>query len=257
MKKAWASLLAAAMVGAAVLAGCGGGKSVEKVDGDTAAITELEAPPQETPGESADPPAEATEPPTETIEPPADGGVEAAKPDFLAKNGLAITPQGEQMLVLTTRGSDEVEEMKTKIAITTVDAEEAGYVDTTAVFEITVNSSLSWWTTAFDRYTGTCFESSLQLFTESGTTHESVCVIDVDGKQYDCGITLDYVDGPLTTLTVTVRHPKEYDGVVFQLGKFTPAQREESRAIDYTQAFTVDQYPLLLEGQYFFTETDQ
>ncbi len=257
MKKILTCLLAASIAGV-MLVGCGEGKSVQKVNEDMAAVTEAETPAKETPAETAKPPVETVKPSAKTTEPHAETEEpEVAKEDFLTKNGFTITPQGEHMLLLTPRGSDEVEEMKTKATVSTVDSEKEGYVDTTAVFEITVTNSLSWWVTAFDRYTGTCYESRLQLFSASGSSgSEEVCVIDVDGKQYDCAMVFNYTDGPITTLSITVRHPKEYDGAVFQLGTFTSAQKAAAEAIDYSKAFTVDQYPVLLEGQYFFTATD-
>lgn len=248
-------LLMCAIVGT-MLTGCGDNKEVTKVDESTAVITETTESTEESTEEKVTDPIDAQiESETETVE----AETEEVAEDFLSKNGLVITPQGSQKLLLTPMDSDEVEEMDSNVTVVTVDSDEEGYVDTTATFEITMNSSLTYYVTAFDRYTGTCLESHPQSFetNEISTKHDNVCVVDVDGKQYDCGITVGQsVDEWVTTITLSVHHPKEYDGVVFQFGKLNSAQKTETENIDYNTAFTVDQYPVLLEGQYFFTATD-
>lgn len=256
-KKIVAGLLMCAMVGT-MLTGCGdNNKEVTKVDESTAIITKTtESTEESTETEVTDPIDAPLESETETVE----AETEAVAEDFLSKNGLVITPQGSQKLLLTPMDSDEVEEMDSNVTVVTVDSDEEGYVDTTATFEITMNSSLTYYATAFDRYTGTCLEASLKNFetNETGVKHDNVCVIDVDGKQYDCGLTANQsVDEWVNTITITVHHPKEYDGVVFQFGKNGSAQNTEIENVDYNTAFTVDQYPVLLEGQYFFTATDK
>lgn len=94
--------------------------------------------------------------------------------------------------------------------------------------------------------------------TTGGSTHSDVTVIDVDGKQYDCGISASQENGNASTkLTVTIHHPSDYDGVVFQFGKQTSSQQAVASGIDYTKVFIVTDYPELLDGQYFFTATDK
>lgn len=254
-KKIVAGLLTCVMVGT-MLTGCGdNNKEVTKVDESTAIITKT----TESTEESIE--TEVTDPidlplDTETVT-AAETETEEVAEDFLSKNGLVITPQGSQKLLLTPMNSDEVEEMDSNVTVVTVDSDEEGYVDTTATLEITMNSSLNWYATAFDRYTGTCLEASLRNFetNETGVKHDNVCVIDVDGMQYDCSLTVS--QSADSTITLTVHHPKEYDGVVFQFGKCDSAQLTEAGNVDYNTAFTVDQYPVLLEGQYFFTATDK
>ena len=58
-------------------------------------------------------------------------------------------------------------------------------------------------------------------------------------------------------LTVTIHHPSDYDGVVFQFGKLTASQDTVTNNIDYSKAYKVTDYPELLDGQYFFTATDK
>lgn len=256
-KKIVTGLLMCAMVGT-MITGCGdNNKEVTKVDESTAVISETTEAVEDTNEEEVTDPIDAPlESATEIVE----TETEAVTEDFLSKNGLTITPQGSQKLLLTPMDSDEVEEMDSNVTVVTVDSDEEGYVDTTATFEITMNSSLTYYATAFDRYTGTCLEASLKNFetNETGVKHDNVCVIDVDGKQYDCGLTANQsVDEWVNTITITVHHPKEYDGVVFQFGKNGSAQNTEIENVDYNTAFTVDQYPVLLEGQYFFTATDK
>lgn len=246
--------LAVGALAGTMLTGCGG-KEVTKVDESAAVISEVET--NEEPTETVEPTATVgpTEQIIEAVEP-----TEAVVDDFLARNDLTITRQGNMELMLTLRDSDEVEAMKSNVTVTVVNSDEEGYVDTMAVFEITLNSSLHYWVSAFDRYTGTCFESNLGVFetNENATQHDDVCVIDIDGQQYDCGLTASQeVTDNITTVSLTVHHPKEYDGAVFQFGTCTSIQSAVADTINYDEAFTVDMYPELLEGQYFFTATNE
>lgn len=260
-KKLVTGLLMCAMVGT-MLTGCGDNKEVVKVDESTAVITETTEASEEPTEEVTDPIDAPLESETETVEAETE---EDAAEDFLSKNGLVVTPQGSMTMLLTPSqapDTDDVEEMDAVVSVVTTESDEEGYSDTTATFEVTINSALSYWVSAFDRYTGTCLESGLQPFetNETATQHSNVCVIDVDGTQYDCGMTASQDNknnGAVSVVTVTVHHPSAYDGVVFQYGKFGTAQNTEYGKIDYSTAFTVDQYPALLEGQYFFTATDK
>lgn len=255
-KKFVTGLLMCAIVGT-MLTGCGDNKEVTKVDESTVVITEItESTEESTETEEV---TDQLESETETVE----AETEEVAEDFLSKNGITITPQGSMTMLLTPStapDTDDVEEMDADVYVATIILDEEGRAVTEAKFDVTMNSALSYWVTAFDRYTGTCFESGLQSFetNENATRHDDVCVIDVDGKQYDCS--LEVTQGghdSVSEVTVKVYHPSDYDGVVIQFGKFGLAQDAEYENIDYSTAFTVDQYPALLEGQYFFTATDK
>lgn len=246
-KKALTGILVASMLGM-MLTGCGDNKEVTKT-GDTKVeiTTEKESEATDTVVEETT--EVATEAPTEEV-----------KADFLTENGLTITPNGDMTLPLAVTDTDDVTDVSVSTSVTTVASSEEGYSDTT--FTATMSNSskdFTYYATAFDRYTGTDFTGKHVSFGLSdGSTHQDVSVIDVDGKQYDCALSADQsVSGGTTILTITIHHPSDYDGVVFQLGKGTKTILATEETIDYSQAFKITDYAGLLDGQYFFTATDK
>lgn len=246
-KKALTGILVASMLGM-MLTGCGDNKEVTKTDETQVEIT--------TEKES-----EATETVVEeTTEVATEAPVEEVASDFLTENGLTITPNGTMTMPLAKTGTEETVDANVTTSVTTTASSEEGYSDTTFVAEAKTDATdFAYYATAFDRYTGTDFESGYTNFgTAGGSTHQNVTVIDVDGKQYDCGMSASQENGDASIkLTVTIRHPSDYDGVVFQFGKQTSSQQTVASGIDYSKAFIVTDYPELLDGQYFFTATDK
>ncbi len=245
-KKMLTGILAVSMLGL-VLVGCGDNKEVTKTDESQVEITtEKES---ETATETEEVTEVATEAPTEEV-----------KADFLTENGLTITPNGSMTIPLAVTGTDDTVDASVTTSVETVASSEEGYSDTTFT-AIMSNSSkdFTFYATAFDRYTGIDFEGKHTDFGASnGSTHQEVVVIDVDGKQYDCAYNADQsVSGGTTVFTITIHHPSEYDGVVFQLGKGTKSIVDIAGAIDYSQTFKITDYAGLLDGQYFFTATDK
>ena len=118
------------------------------------------------------------------------------------------------------------------------------------------NSGVSYNISAFDRYTGTSYESKLTTaLIGGGASHDNVCVLDIDGTQYDCSMDAKQNGN---TVTLTVHHPSNYDGVVFLLGKLTATQTDAYNAVDFNNTFTVaDHADVFIDGQYFFTATDK
>lgn len=241
------------------------GRKVESTSNDTS-VTEVEV--QKTEAEPTVEPTEketeATEKETETIETvevelATTTAVEAE--DFLSKNGLEISPQGNMKMLLTPSSqpdTDEVEEMDAVVSVSTTESAEEGYSDTTVTYEITMNTALSYALDAFDRYTGISFTTGKQSFetNETATKHEDVCVFDVDGTQYDCGLTASQeVNGEITTLTVSVHHPSAYDGTVFCIGRYGLIEAQE-----YAEADIDDSKPTPIipnPNYYFFTVSNE
>ena len=246
-KKALTGILVASMLGM-MLAGCGDNKEVTKTDDTKVEIT--------TEKES-----EATETVVEeTTEVATEAPVEEVASDFLTENGLTITPNGSMTMTLARMDSEDTVDANVTTSVTTTASSEEGYSDTTFVVEAKTDATdFAYYATAFDRYTGTDFESGYTDFgATNGSTHSDVTVIDVDGKQYDCGMSANQESGDASIkLTVTIHHPSDYDGVVFQFGKETSSQQTVASGIDYSNAFVVTDYPELLDGQYFFTATDK
>lgn len=233
-----------------VLTGCGNEKDVTKVDDTQAVVTESTQAALEKDLEPAVPETteEVTEAPTEEV-----------KADFLTENGLTITPNGSMTIQVAKYGSDELTDLAVTTSVETVASSEDGYSDTT--FTVVAdknldNSGVSYNISAFDRYTGTSYESELTTaLIGGGSSHNDVCVFDVDGQQYDCSTDVKQNGN---TVTVTVHHPSSYDGVVFLIGKLTATQNNAYSAVDFSKAFTVMDYKdIFVDGQYFFTATDK
>lgn len=246
-KKALTGILVASMLGM-MLTGCGDNKEVTKTDDTKVEIT--------TEKES-----EATETVVEeTTEVTTEAPVEEVASDFLTENGLTVTPNGSMTIPLAVTGTDDTVDVSVTTSVETVASSEEGYSDTT--FTATMSNSskdFTFYATAFDRYTGVDFEGKHTDFGASnGSTHQEVVVIDVDGKQYDCAYNADQsVSDGTTVFTMTIHHPSEYDGVVFQLGKGTKSIVDIAGAIDYSQTFKITDYVGMTDGQYFFTATDK
>lgn len=233
-----------------VLTGCDNEKDVTKVDDTQAVVTESTQAALEKDLEPAVPETteEVTEAPTE----------ETVKADFLEENGITITPNGSMNIQVAKYGSDELTDLAVTTSVETVASSEDGYSDTT--FTVVAdknldNSGVSYNISAFDRYTGTSYESELTTaLIGGGSSHNDVCVFDVDGQQYDCSTDVKQNGN---TVTVTVHHPTSYDGVVFLIGKLTATQNNAYSAVDFSKAFTVMDYKdIFVDGQYFFTATD-
>lgn len=246
-KKALTGILVASMLGM-MLTGCGDNKEVTKTDDTKVEIT--------TEKES-----EATETVVEeTTEVTTEAPVEEVASDFLTENGLTVTPNGSMTIPLAVTGTDDTVDVSVTTSVETVASSEEGYSDTT--FTATMSNSskdFTFYATAFDRYTGVDFEGKHTDFGASnGSTHQEVVVIDIDGKQYDCAYNADQsVSDGTTVFTMTIHHPSEYDGVVFQLGKGTKSIVDIAGAIDYSQTFKITDYAGMTDGQYFFTATDK
>lgn len=246
-KKALTGILVASMLGM-MLTGCGDNKEVTKTDDTKVEIT--------TEKES-----EATETVVEeTTEVETEAPTEEVKADFLTENGLTVTPNGSMTIPLAVTGTDDTVDASVTTSVETVASSEEGYSDTT--FTATMSNSskdFTFYATAFDRYTGVDFEGKHTDFGASnGSTHQEVVVIDVDGKQYDCAYNADQsVSDGTTVFTMTIHHPSEYDGVVFQLGKGTKSIVDIAETIDYSQTFKITDYAGMTDGQYFFTATDK
>lgn len=251
-KKALTGILVASMLGM-MLTGCGDNKEVTKTDDAKVEIT--------TEKES-----EATETVVEeTTEVETEAPTEEVKADFLTENGLTVTPNGSMTIPLAVMNTDDMIDVPITTSVETVASSEEGYSDTTLKVDIDAKAAAGQYYTcnvsAFDRYTGTSYESKpTSLGTNNGSMHENVVVVDVDGTQYDCALTADMnMDSNYVQhVTVTVHHPSDYNGVVFVFGGQTATQNTAYNAIDTSKTFTIADYSdVFIDGQYFFTATDK
>ena len=243
-KKMLTGILAVSMLGVA-LTGCGN-KEVTKTDETQAVITESTQAALEKDLEPA------TEKTTEAT-------TKAVKADFLAENGLKITPNGSMTIQVAKYKSDDLVDLAITTSVTTVASSEDGYSDTTLAVTADKNldnSGIAYNLSAFDRYTGISFESKPEsIDVNTGTIHDNAVVVDVDGTKYDCTVNAKQSGN---TVTMTVHHPSKYDGVVFILGSMTATQNTAYFAVDSSKTFTIADYSdVFIDGQYFFTATDK
>ena len=236
-KKMLTGILAVSMLGL-VLVGCGDKKEVTKTDESQVEITtEKES---EAATETEAPTEVETEAPTEEV-----------KADFLTENGLTVTPNGSMTIPVAKYGSDELTDLAVNTSVATVASSEEGYSDTT--FTVTAdknldNSGVSYNISAFDRYTGTSYESKLTTaLIGGGASHDNVCVLDIDGTQYDCSMDAKQNGN---TVTLTVHHPSNYDGVVFLLGKLTATQTDAYNALGFKSTQDVSRLKMLIRPGY-------
>lgn len=266
------TLVVAGMMGL-MLTGCGNKpeKVTVEVEPTVEATTEV-ANPEEQPLIDKEPTVTPAEPTTETatddtveVEIVEDGTTvsdeQVEVTDYLTENGITITPQGTHVMKMADYGADTTHDREVEIKVETVPAEE-GYSNTilTAIVDtkIGANFNSSWG--VYDRYTGydlTVASKDVQ-FNNAGGTDTKACVIEVDGKQYDCTATFnaDTSNAEYWKVTLTVHHPAEYDGVVFKVGKLTATMQNVESSLPNEPRKLMD-YPELLDQQYFFTVTDK
>lgn len=256
MKKTLILGLTVVAVAGCMFTGCGKNKEVTKVDDTQAVVSEST---ESALDKDLEP---VTEAPTEVA---TEAPTEEVKADFLTENGLTVTPNGSMTIPLAVMNTDDMIDVPITTAVETVASSEDGYSDTTLKVDIDAKAASGQYYTcnvsAFDRYTGTSYESKpTSLGTNNGSMHENVVVVDVDGTQYDCALTADTnMDSDYVQhVTVTVHHPSNYDGVVFVFGGQTAKQGTAYNAIDTSKTFTIADYSdVFIDGQYFFTATDK
>ncbi len=273
------SLVVAGMMGL-MLTGCGKGapeKVTVEVEPTVEATTEV-ANPEEQPLIDEEPTVTPAEPITEeATEETTDDTVEVEivedgttvsdeqvkVGDYLSENGITITPQGEMMMTLARLNSDELVDT-TVVTSIVEEAVEEGYVNTIFTAKVDVASTGNNFNSAwhvYDRYTGYDLEGlaeQLVLVDESGSSTNKA-IVEVDGKEYDCTVTssADTTSDPnYWYVTITVHHPAEYNGVVFEAGKLTATMQSVKATIDKSVVRKIADYPELIEGHYFFTATD-
>lgn len=261
-RKALSLLLCGAMVGT-LLTGCSGKDTkVSKVDDSTYEIqssTEVTEP-----TEPATEVAESTEEIPEELVDGTTESTEAVADDFLSQHGIVPLTQYSDVDVTLAVGSDVAGTLSDDTEIVPItamgmifdDDVPEGYVSEGIIFTLP-QGDYSYNVSAFDRYTGTSFESKAEDL-NNGSVNQSAVIIDVDGKQYACSLSADMtqLENGDMQVVMKVMHPVEYDGVVFEFGQQTKTQKAAYDAIDFNSTFTVADYAdVFIDGQTFFTTT--
>lgn len=245
-KKNLISLVVAGVLVCSMMTGCGGNTAPTS---DEIPVTEAST--QETEAEGA---VETVEPTTEETE----ATTEAVADDFLSQHGLTITPSGDVTVPLAIGSgddvTDDVEDVTVNVKFETYEKEN-GYV--TDCFLVTIplkDEGNTYNISAFDRYTGTSFESVASNL-DNGSVNQSGVIVGVDGNEYDCSLVADVQYGDTeNTIILEVTHPAVYDGVVFEFGQQTKTQMTSYNNIDFNSTFTVADYAdVFIDGQTFFT----
>lgn len=178
--------------------------------------------------------------------------------DFLSKNGLKVTPTGSTTVKLAVGAGETLTNKVEKVKIdTSIDTHEAGtgYVaDTFAVFLPLKKTGNTYFISAFDRYTGTSFETCAENL-DNGPVNSSSVTLDVNGKKYNCTLITTVTYGEKQDIIVlSVTHPVEYDGLVFSFGQHTKKQMAAYNKINFEEPCTITDYAdVFVEGQTFFT----
>ena len=258
-KKNLISLVVAGVLVCSMMTGCGEEVSITETTTQETEVKETV--------EVTKPTTEVTE--SSTQEHKVEGEIEVIEPttevaadDFLSKNGLTITPSGEVTVPLAIGVDDtltnDVEDVTANVEFKTYEKEN-GYVTDCFLVTIPLNEVGNTYNiSAFDRYTGTSFESVASNL-DNGSVNQSGVVISVDGTEYDCSLLLDSrYDDTEKTVILEVTHPAEYDGVVFEFGQETKAQLTAYNNIDFNSTFTILDYAdVFVDGQTFFTVNDK
>lgn len=226
--------------------------------------------------ETVDLEVEETEEATDTIDASAvteDGEVVAEEQlevgDYLTEHGLTVTPQGTHLMtVADSEDADTTHGRTFDIKVETVPADVEGYSDTILTAKIDVSKDIYFNSTfgAYDRYTGINLaeiagKRESTQYNEEGGSDTYNNVVEVDGIKFDITYTMtsDTTSDPNNWIvTQTVRHPSEYDGVVFRVGKKTASQiafecDHEAGKFDCRLA----SHPEYLEDRLLFTASDK
>lgn len=219
----------------------------------------------ESPEESVQPTPEPT--PESTPEPTP----EPEPADWLEEHGIAVSPQGDFQCNLygyagdaSNPTGDFLADMNVSITETTEGVED-GFKKVSALFVINASNNTGdhckYWSSAFDRYTGTSFEfDNAGTYTLKGdyAAKEGFVAVQNGDEYYDVSIAFETDNQyPILYKTVTVTCPVDYDGTVFQIGYVSPELDEKNSQIDYAaRLYTIDELPYYGDGYLYFTMTN-
>lgn len=148
------------------------------------------------------------------------------QPTWFDAHNLEYTPEGNFYLHATASFSPlQITDIPADCRLNedTTDCED-GYRNVVAIFTIDTRgaSYSSYWTSAFDKYTGTSFEfqdGTNTIYNGCHIINSGTVYLHIADYDYTIYIEEDIVQtDDITIMTWTVKCPAEYDGVVFQIG---------------------------------------
>ncbi len=190
---------------------------------------------------------------------------------FSAKQGIAVTPQGDCQVEVGGFDSasgeitgDFMADVKVTISETTEDVAD-GFKKVSAQFAIDASNctgdGILFWCSAFDRYTGTSFEFDSAVNEQldgEHTAQDGFVTIQNGDESYDVSVEfMSENEGYTVYKTIVVTCPVEYEGAMFQLGKDSLEQMTKNSVIDYAaRLYTIDELPYYGDEYLYFTMTD-
>lgn len=192
--------------------------------------------------------------------------------DWLEAHGITVTPQGDCTVQFygyqddaSNPSGDFPAKVNAVISETTEGVDE-GFKKVSMRFTIDVSDNTGngyqYWSSAFDRYTGTSFEfdsSMTHVNPGDHVTKEGFVTIQNGDTSYDVSITFDSENQyPISYKTITVTCPVDYDGTVFQIGYASPELIEQNQQIDFAaRLYTIDELPAYGDGYLYFTNSNE
>lgn len=178
--------------------------------------------------------------------------------EYLDEYGIHITKQGHFSETLYN-ASGKAMELPCTISM---NEEITDQTNKKIVIEVSydyskIKDAAHWyWHTAFDRYTGQCFNiTNLNL----DDYEEVLCdsTIEIDGKSYYVsGTSESDEDFPIETFRFIIDAPMEYDGLVFQVGYFSDVE-QQTEIIDDPEVNYINEKNTFEYTNYYFTLLDE
>lgn len=234
------------------------------------------APPKEDAGTASSAPGEVSEPAassSESVAPSEPDEEPQPAADWFLSNGLQVMPQGGYTIPLQSvesLGDAEGIDFDADFTVSITETREGvgpneKMVTCLFTFDFSNNplSVVNYWTSAFDRYTGTSFEfTSGVTYADRGETKTKNGYAQIpleDGGYADVSIdfTVDS-DYPIVEKTISVICPADYDGAVFQIGYDCASKVEATTSIMAEEKLhRVEELPYIGDGYMYFSATDR
>ena len=171
------------------------------------------------------------------------------------QQGLEFTPNGNFDMDIYSWG--QFIKVPANMTITTDYDCEEGYKNIIAVTKISMGGSdFHFWTSSFDKYTGTSFEfhgDSSQLYNGCDIIHEGDVPLTIKDYDYTFHIKEHIVmEDDVSTITYTITCPIEYDGTVLQYGAYGMAE-DDGRVFDGGTTWRADEFTDMHGAYNYFT----
>lgn len=186
--------------------------------------------------------------------------------DFFSKKGLKLTKLGKAKVTLAKGDSasgtltNSTMKATVKVSCTQSKAKNGMVTDTYKIVVPNIGKSFTYNVSAFDRYTGTSFESKASNL-DNGSVSQKGVVFKANGKKNVCVISADAkMDSKgNTTITFKIKHNEDYDGAILEFGAMTKKQYDKyHNKVNFKSQFTIADYSdVFITGQTFFSALEK